>query len=459
MIPFINRKLLLALQRLMGSRVGHYYREFLAVERGSRDALLALQGARLESVLRAAALNSPFYRAHVGGSNSPALSDFPILRKEDLREHFAALMTESLRREYLSSRMRAGYSWSEVKTGGSTGAPTTVIHDVEFRDQGRASRMYSQYLCGFPFGTPYFRLWGSMADIQRTRDSISHRVMSRLARETVLNAFRMNDADIERYLDIINETPVHHMMAYVDAAQAIARYSQRRNRAVRPLRSIMACAGTVTDDARNILRETFEARIHNKYGSRDCADMACECPEGGLHIYSQQVVLEVVDNVGNLVPPGDTGRLLVTLLGNRSFPLIRYDIGDRGALSVETCRCGRPFPLLARVEGRQVEFLRNSSGGYVTPAYVIHLIGVVHNHGVIRRFQLVQESVARCRILIEEEEGANPEMLRKSLSDIERDLKLVFGGECRFDIERVDRILETASGKFLYTINRMSPQG
>jgi phenylacetate-CoA ligase len=252
---------------------------------------------------------------------------------------------------------------------------------------------------------------------------------------------------------------VHHMMAYVDAAEALARYSRRRNRAVRPLRSIMACAGTVTDDARNLLREVFEARIHNKYGSRDCADMACECPEGGVHIYSQQVVLEVIDNAGNPVPPGETGQLLVTLLGNRSFPLIRYDIGDRGALSVEMCRCGRPFPLLARVEGREVEFLYNSSGGYVTPAYVIHLIGVVHNQGVIRRFQLVQESMIHCRLLIEEEAEASPAALRKSLSDIERDLKLVFGAECRFDIERVDRIPETASGKFLYTINRMIPQG
>ena len=119
--------------------------------------------------------------------------------------------------------------------------------------------------------------------------------------------------------------------------------------------------------------------------------MACECGSGRLHVYSQHTLLEIVDGEGRPVPAGVTGRILVTLLGNRGFPLIRYEIGDVGSLSDVSCPCGLPFPVLQSVEGRALECLTDSRGNFVSPVYVRHLVGVVHNtDNVIQRFQLNQ---------------------------------------------------------------------
>jgi phenylacetate-CoA ligase len=78
-----------------------------------------------------------------------------------------------------------------------------------------------------------------------------------------------------------------------------------------------------------------------------------------MHLFEDLVLAEVVDADGRPVPPGITGdRLLVTVLFSRTLPLIRYELTDRVRLATKACPCGRPFRLLAAVEGRTDELLR-----------------------------------------------------------------------------------------------------
>src|SRR4029077_5114835 len=110
-----------------------------------------------------------------------------------------------------------------------------------------------------------------------------------------------------------------------------------------------------------------------------------------------------------------------------AFPLIRYEIGDVGALSADSCRCGRVFPMFESVEGRNVEFLRSTEGAYVSPVYIRHLIGVVHNPGLIKRFQLEQNSVEEFELKCELERGHGAAEVRDVFDRIARDLKAVLG--------------------------------
>ena len=448
-----RKSLYFSAQRAIGSRVAKYYREFLDLEKWSASDVDALQHERLQTLLTEAVSASPFYSARVAQQRAFELSEFPILTKSEIKTHFRELMIPTLRVEYESKSRQRRYGWTEVKTGGSTGVPTAVIHDREMRDRGRAGRLYSQYLCGFPFGKPYFRLWGSTRDILQATESLPHRVQSFLSSEILLNAFSMDGDRLAQYLAEINRSNVAHMMAYTDAATELAHFAQQRGIAVRPLESIMACAGTLTNEARATLRAVFGARVHNKYGSRECGEIACECSSGGLHIESNNVVVEVVDDRGRLLPPGQPGRLLITLLGNRQFFMIRYDIGDIGVLTLDRCTCGRPFPLLQRLEGRAVEFLRDSNGAYVSPLFIIHLVGVVHNSGAIRRFQLVQQSPTGYELRLETSLKAQDSAYQEAVARIERDLKAVLGHMSQIRTTISAHLAPTSSGKFLCTIN------
>ncbi len=434
----------------MGSGLRRHYREFQEMSSWTPKRFATEHDARLSRILSHAHAAIPFYSAMPANAR---LADFPIMRKEDIAANFQRLMEASLRRE-VEGRKPRGYSWVEVKSGGTTGTPTTVIHDRDFRDWGRASRLYSQHLCGFPLGTRHFKLWGSMRDINSARDSLPRRAMNALLGVAPLNAFLMDDARMAGYARQIGASPIRHLMAYVDAAFELARFLERKAIPIRKLDSIMACAGAVTDDIRATLTRVFGARVHNKYGSRECGEMACECTHGGFHLFATGVHLEVVDDAGNAAPPGVTGRLLVTLLHNFRFPLIRYEIGDLGALSDRTCACGSPFPLLDRVEGRLAERLTTATGGYLSPVYIRHLIGVVHNPGTIARFQFVQEPAQRYALALQMDAEVSPADFDSLRRKLEPDLRTVLGAGAMLTIARADRIAESASGKFRYIVRK-----
>ena len=76
------------------------------------------------------------------------------------------------------------------------------------------------------------------------------------------------------------------------------------------------------------------------------------------------------------------------------MPLIRYRIGDRGALATPTpCECGRQLPALATVEGRIDDVL------YTTDGRVIGRLDPVFKGRLpIREAQIVQESLNRVRV-------------------------------------------------------------
>ncbi len=435
---------------LIGSGLRGHYREFLAAEHWPAARLSELHDQRLAALLRHAVKDVPFYRDR---ARAPELSAFPILRKEDVHAHFEELMEPSLLAEYRGEKKKERYSWVEVKTGGSTGKPTVVIHDRDFRDWGRAGRLYSQHLCGFPLGTPFFMLWGSMRDINESKDSVTKRVLNTLLHVHPLNAFLMDDTRMHDYARQINGSSIGHLMAYVDAAYQLARFLEKSGVKMRPIESVMACAGTVTGDHRAILSRVFGARVHNKYGSRECADMACECAAGGFHIYTSGVHLEIVDDAGQPVPAGITGRILVTLLQNRRFPVIRYEIGDIGGLSTKPCPCGSPLPLLERVEGRISEVITKANGAYLTPSYIVHLVGVVHNPGAVTRFQFVQTGAAEYTLSIAlDAEFSDDEFGRLTVA-LRRDLEAVLGPGTQLGISRVTDIPPSESGKFLYVRN------
>jgi phenylacetate-CoA ligase len=242
-------------------------------------------------------------------------------------------------------------------------------------------------------------------------------------------------------------------MAYVDAAEQLARFVEKSGTRMRRLESVMACAGTVTQEARDILGRVFGARVHNKYGSRECADIACECPAGGFHIYDNAVHLEIVDEHDRPVPVGATGRMLLTLLHNTRFPIIRYEIGDVGAFKEGLCGCGSPLPLLARVEGRISEMITAANGAYVSPVYIRHLIGVVHNPGGVEKFQFTQTDAAAYTLALQVDSTFSDGEFAKLAALLHRDLERVLGVDGQLAIFRVADIAPSESGKFLYVRN------
>jgi phenylacetate-CoA ligase len=274
--------------------------------------------------------------------------------------------------------------------------------------------------------------------------------------EIPMNAFRAKEGELLQHLRTIQSHPeIHHLMAYVDAAVSLATFIEDRKLTAPRLKTIMACAGTVTPEWREILQRVFRAQVFDKYGSRECADIACECAaHRGLHVYSPNVFVEVVDERGRECSPGQIGRILVTLLTNPSFPMIRYQIGDLGVWSEwPHCECGLPFPKLQSIQGREDDMLLTSDGTLLSSVFIRHFVGVSLNRQLIREWQFEQTALNEYvfRYVPLRREG-----LEANLTDLRHSFLKALGTAAQIQMCEVAEILPSATGKTLWIVNRLN---
>jgi phenylacetate-CoA ligase len=78
-------------------------------------------------------------------------------------------------------------------------------------------------------------------------------------------------------------------------------------------------------------------------------------------VCAERVLIEIVDAAGLPVPPGVSGRVVITPFYNTAQPLIRYDQGDMATFG-PPCDCGRNLPVLHSLDGRVVHMFRHPDG-------------------------------------------------------------------------------------------------
>src|SRR6202012_5072496 len=101
-------------------------------------------------------------------------------------------------------------------------------------------------------------------------------------------------------------------------------------------------------------RRTLDAwgiRVFDTYGATEYAPIAAECAYGRKHLFEDGAVIEVVDERGKAVPPGQAGdRILLSIFDRWTQPLIRYEISDMVRPIEGACECGRNFRLIESIE-------------------------------------------------------------------------------------------------------------
>ncbi|MDR3458449.1 MAG: AMP-binding protein [Verrucomicrobiae bacterium] len=118
-------------------------------------------------------------------------------------------------------------------------------------------------------------------------------------------------------------------------------------------------AGFQLNKSGRAIEAAWGARVYSTYGVTELANSLCECAAGlGGHLHDQQLHLEILDDHGHPVPPGETGEIVATTFGVEAMPLIRYRTGDCAALFYDLCECGRSTPRLGPIVGRKNQKLK-----------------------------------------------------------------------------------------------------
>jgi phenylacetate-CoA ligase len=275
-------------------------------------------------------------------------------------------------------------------------------------------------------------------------------IRDRVLRTRLLSAFEMSPAKLDGFIDAIRAMHPKMLFGYPSALSHIARHACRRGVRMDDLdiRVAFVTAERLYDDQRALMASTFGCRVANGYGSRDAGFIAHECPEGGMHITAEDIIVEIVDRDGRPLPPGDAGEIVVTHLATADFPFIRYRMGDIAALDDRPCSCGRGLPLLKDIQGRTTDFVVATDG---TVMHGLALIYVLRETPGVDSFKIVQESLDQTRVLLVPGAGYGEPTRRR----IEEGLKGRLGSEVRVVLEEVPRIEAERSGKFRYVVSRV----
>jgi phenylacetate-CoA ligase len=405
-------------------------RTFAALKLDHHDVDELARG-RLSRLLFNAARNNTFYGRRLQDAGIEwadpilwldpyrALAALPPVTKLELRQAGARALTGGeVRNEWLSS-----------SSSGSTGEPFRVYYEPRAWARLKyAVKLRARMACGLG---PTDRV----AILDTCRPSAASALQRNLgwSRISVLQpASAIADALVAFAPDVIYGLP----SALLEAGRAL----QARNRKL-DLR-MMFTSGELLNGSRAGLKALFEAPVYDIYGTSETKEIAWQCPEGGMHLNSDVVRLEVLDDAGRSLSAGEEGNLVATLLVNHAMPLLRYLTGDRGALLSGRCSCGRSSPLLGVVSGRLADMLVLQGGQRISP---YALTSALERVGGVLRYQVSQLDPVRLRVRAIAEGAANRE---KITQDMRTALRYDVASFLDADVEFVDRLPSGPMAKF-----------
>ncbi len=407
--------------------------------------LLAYQQKKLNQFMVHVQTHVPYYRqlfAEIGCSPSDIqsvsdLSRLPFLTKPVIRDNTDALKSTT-----------AG-PLARYNTGGSSGEPLVFFigknrtsHDVAAK--WRATRWW-----GVDIGDPEIVIWGS--PIELGAQDYLRGVRDRIQRTKLLPAFEMSEQKIDGFINQIRAMQPRMLFGYPSALSHIARHARSKGVHMDDLgiRVAFVTSERLYDDQRQQISATFNCPVANGYGGRDAGFIAHECPDGGMHISAEDIIVEIIDTAGNPLPPGESGEIVVTHLATHDFPFIRYRTGDVAILHDQPCTCGRGLPLIREIQGRSTDFVVAHDG---TVMHGLALIYILRDLPQIGAFKIVQESIDHTHVFV----VGKSVLEQMQLQQIEQAFKARLGQAVRVTIEQVTQIPAEKSGKFRYVVSKVS---
>ncbi|MFQ5718239.1 MAG: phenylacetate--CoA ligase family protein [Acidobacteriota bacterium] len=336
------------------------------------EQLRTHQFTALRRLVQAAYDHTPFYRARLDEAgvhprDLKSLDDlprFPTVTKADLLRHGPQIQLHP-----------RGERLFYTETSGSTGEPLIFYRDREWDAWHRASilRGYSWY--GIHPWDRNGYLWGfNLAPAQRIKTRVLDALQNRF------RLFSYDDAEIDLFARKLRHAVYlggYSSMVYEIARRLAPDHDQEPPY---PLRLVKGTSEKIWPAYQDAVKRAFGTRMVSEYGAAECGIIAFECPEGRMHVNMETVVVETIHD-----------EIVVTNLVSRSFPIIRYRLGDYVEMDrTSSCECGRAHIVLNAVTGRVGAVIQGKTGSY--PSLTLYYVfkNLASGRGLVVNYQAIQ---------------------------------------------------------------------
>lgn len=329
----------------------------------SSEQMQAHQRRQLSQLLRDARGKVPFYHDRLDALFRPDGSidwdrwgEVPIVKRADLATQGEAMINPNLDRMHGEAMMSM--------TSGTTGAPIPVISTKLAQAVLRANRFRAYRWHDVDWSGVSCQIFGEEPDDAPWPegsvlgpwgppwDPVS-------AKGRIIKINRMTPYD--KIVEFIERHRPTYLATGPKTALAVALEAERFGVSIH-IDALLAQGAMVGDLEHTTMKRVFGATIVELYSSKEGGQIAHACPEQpGMHVNSENALVEIVDETGKPCPVGQPGRLIVTPFLNAAQPLIRYEQGDV-AEWMPPCPCGRCLPRLGGLIGRTTGLFYHPDG-------------------------------------------------------------------------------------------------
>ncbi len=419
----------------------------------SRSQIEEIQREKLQRLMQIALAHCPW---HAERLRACGLDD--TLRRGDLALGDLGRLPTMTRRDARENVERL--LWADCpggafkyNTGGSSGQPLIFWFGRWRQASDAAGRIRSRRWWGVDVGDRECYLWGAPVELNKT-DRIKT-LRDRLINQLVLNAFEMSTERMDEYIDALVAFRPKCLYGYASSVALLAVHARERGRLLKlpGLKVVCTTGEPLYPHQRKVIEEVFGVAVANEYGARDAGFIAHQSPHGQMLVHSESTLVEVLDDAGRPVAPGEAGEAVITGLHSEAQPFIRYRTGDWLKLSDTPCRDGRGLHVLETVVGRSTDFVVRSDGTVMHALAVIYVLRATEG---VAEFKFIQHTASDVEVLVVPDDKWNDRSARQVTSG----LRARLGSDLRVAVKVVEAIAAEASGKHRYVVSHVAlPDG
>lgn len=375
----------------------------------------------LENCLRYAVQHTEFYRKMDTGKPLK-LKDFPVLNKLDFIENY--------------NKIRNPLFPDEVchvsTTSGSTGTPFFVHQDVGKRNRVLAELQAFGEFAGYPSHEKmiFYRALSTVSYWSMFWSNVWQRDITFLSGKDIKEIMKEQSGNL------------YAIGAYASTLDILTNHCVAENlQGSDSVKVVFSGAEFLSQPVRERVRKVWKNAVAvSRYSNMENGVLAQE--NGTPDVFQlcwPSYYFEVLKfDSDEPAEEGELGRIVITDMYNKAFPMIRSDTGDAARLVHKKGE----FPVLADVVGRRIDLILDTKGNFISPHGITYAMWGVE--GDILQWQFAQEGQKQYRVLYcsENQKESREGVIKKIPA-----LKKVLGEDAVIEIEQVENIPVLASGK------------
>ena len=296
------------------------------------------------------------------------LRKLPVLDRETVLNNQDRLLSQAIP---LHRRIGA-------TTTGTTGTALRVAYTETFLRKNWAFLLRQWAWAGIPPRHPRITLQGPRV-VPADRREPPYWAFNVPERQILLSIFHLSEKTASVYLDFLQKHSGRVLEGFPSVLSILADFALERDARI-PMRGVFTSGEPLYPSSRAKIEEIFQAQVFDTYGMTEYCGLIQECERGRMHLAPEYGFLEILDDGGEPVGPGEDGNFVWTGFLNDVMPLIRYRIGDRGRWDDSgECPCGRASPLVVPTITRESDILQCPDGRLFSPRALNQLLKQSHS--------------------------------------------------------------------------------